>query len=102
MISFESTLNPGHYLTFDPENNWKCIFRLPKTSPNSLDEATFKVVKYGLAFWERQEPRDLTDIYNPTHIISFESCSHPNRYICLNEIDFTIYLSEHEDTPEFK
>ena len=102
MISFESHQNPGQFLTFAATNNWLCLFQEPLgMGAASANEASFKVIKYGLAEWDRKIPRDEEDIYNAVNLLSFESASNPNHFIRLNESDLRLYLSPKDDSPEF-
>jgi len=73
----------GHFLTFDPSNNWQCCFKkIGIGGTSAVKRATFKVLKFGLA---------QDDQYNTINLVSFESSTHPNYYITLSD-DMKIYI----------
>ena len=79
MISFESIMLPGHYLTFDALNNWQCIFQeIPssKLGDASTNVASFKVLKFGLVELDRGKPRESSDVLNANNLLSFESAAY--------------------------
>ena len=68
----------------------------------SLNEASFKVIKFGLAEWDREVPRETEDVYNAINLLSFESAAWSEHYIRFNENDFKIYLDKNiKNTDEF-
>ena len=70
-------------MTFDPSNNWECYFKKLGTGGiASVNRASFKVLKFGLAH---------DDKYNTVNLVSFESSTHPNYYITLCD-DMKIYI----------